>query len=155
MLSENKKVKNATQVIYNGIKFRSITESKMYQTIIDAGITPSFESQSFIIWDGCYLQKPYFFEGEPVVTKKGNPKKLQDWVYTPDFIITLGCCTFILEAKGNPNDLWPYKRKLFLKHIDTMKNTYFFEVRTIRGLKKTLAKIKSIYEETIACPSDD
>lgn len=150
MSVENKKVKNATTVIYNGMKFRSITESRMYKVMIEEGFTPDFEPQSFILWDGCYLQKPYYFEGEPVVTKNGYPKKLIDWTYTPDFIITLGCCTFIIEAKGNPNDLWPYKRKLFLKHIDKMKNTYFFEVRTIKGLKKTLSVIKSIYDESIA-----
>lgn len=150
MDSENRKVINATQVIYNGIKFRSKSELRMYQTMLNAGFTPDFESQSFILWDGCYLQKPYYYEGFPVVTKNGHTKKLQDWVYTPDFIITLGGCSFIIEVKGNPNDLWPYKRKLFLKLIDTMKDTYFFEVKTIKGLKKTLSTIKSIYDEKIA-----
>ena len=57
MDSENRKVINATQVIYNGIKFRSKSELRMYQTMLNAGFTPDFESQSFILWDGCYLQK--------------------------------------------------------------------------------------------------
>ena len=155
MHSENKKVKNATEVIYNGIKFRSKTELKMYQLMHKEGFTPDFESQSFILWDGCYLQKPFYYEGEPVITKNGHTKKLQDWVYTPDFIITLGGCSFIIEVKGNPNDLWPYKRKLFLKHIDKMKDTYFFEVKTIKGLKKTLSVIKSIYDEKITSTDNE
>lgn len=155
MHSENKKVKNATEVIYNGIKFRSKTEFKMYQLMYKEGFTPDFESQSFILWDGCYLQKPFYYEGEPVITKNGHTKKLQDWVYTPDFIITLGGCSFIIEVKGNPNDLWPYKRKLFLKHIDKMKDTYFFEVKTIKGLKKTLSVIKSIYDEKITSTNNE
>lgn len=155
MSSENKKVINATEVTYNGIKFRSRSEMRMYLTMLKEGFTPEFESQSFIIWDGCYLQKPYFFEGEPVVTKNGHTKKLQDWVYTPDFIITLGCCTFIIEVKGNPNDLWPYKRKLFLKYIDKMKNTYFFEVKTIKGLKKTLSTIRNIYNEKVTSSNNE
>lgn len=150
MPTENKKVINATEVIYNGIKFRSKSELRMYQTMLKEGFTPDFESHSFILWDGCYLQKPYYFEGDPVVTKNGHTKKFQDWVYTPDFIIRLGGCSFIIEVKGNPNDLWPYKRKLFLKLIDTMKDTYFFEVRTIRGLKKSLSVIRSIYDEKVA-----
>lgn len=147
MGSENKKVINATEVYSNGIHFKSTLESRFYNYMVKQGFNPQYESQSFILWDGFYPQKPFYIDGQPYVTKRGYPKKLKDWVYTPDFIITLGHCTFIIEAKGQPNDVYSYKRKLFLKILDTMRYTYFFEVHSIKGLAKTLSKIKEIYEQ--------
>lgn len=154
----NKKIKNATTVEYAGISFRSTSEKNMYKKLISLGITPEYEPDHFILLEKITPSKAWYIDGIPVNTKSKNPEtgkmdiltdkpqSLQDWEYTPDFKIKMGDLIFYIEAKGFPNDLWPYKRKMFLHYIQKLPNTYFFEVHSTRGLLTSVEVMKKLYE---------
>lgn len=143
-MSENKKVINATKSYYDGIEFRSDLEKRVYKKLISLGYKPEFEKDKFVLVDTLRPQKDYFYEGNPQRTKTGKISALDKWQYTPDFLLTFGNYRFYIEAKGHPNDVWPYKRKMFIRLIENMPNTYFFEVKTIRGLLKSIDEMKKI-----------
>lgn len=156
-MTQNKKIQNAEQVIQGDIKFRSKAERMIYNNLISLGYSPEYEVDKFIIWEGFYPTEPLYIDGEPQLTKPRGGKetvnfvpkipKFNDWHYTPDFKLTLGKSVFYIECKGYSNDLHPYKRKLFLRLLENMPNTHYFEVKTKHGLLTTLKIIKSIYEQ--------
>ena len=145
---ENKKIKNATEDVYNGIEFRSKLEGRLYRKMLKLGLNPEYETETIVLWNGFRPSQPFYIDGVPQITKKSLiPLLLEDWKYTPDFILRFGDCKFYLEAKGQPNDLWPYKRKLFLGWIEKQHNCFFFEVKTIRGLVRSIELMKQIAED--------
>lgn len=137
-VKENKKIKNATPVEYNGIHFRSKSEKSFYVKLVAAGFNPEYETQTFVIWEGFRPSHPWLLDGVPQVLKSGATEKLMDWKYTPDFVIKVGDYTAYLEVKGKGNDIHPYKRKLFLKYIESCNNSIYIEVHTVKGLEKTI-----------------
>ena len=161
-MSENRKIKNASAVFLDGIYFRSPLESKMYGYLIEAGYSPEYEPDKFTLWQGFRSNTPNYIDGEPTSRKvRGKNEYIpilnpfyDDWEYTPDFKLSINGYTFYIEVKGYPNDLWPYKKKLFLKLIENDPKTFFFEVKTKRGLLKTLKIIKSIYEQENTNPDN-
>ena len=161
VMSTNKKIINAEQVSQNNIKFRSKSERMMYNTLVSLGFSPEFEAEKFVIWKGFTPSTPLYIDGVPQLTKTrkkdSSPKipKFIDWHYTPDFKLTLGKSIFYIECKGFGNDIWSYKRKLFLKTIEGVPFVHFFEVHTKRGLLKTVEIINSIYERENTCREDD
>ena len=161
MISKNRKIINATCAEYDGITFRSTTERNMYKKLISLGMTPKYEPDTFCLWNGFRPTKQWYIDGIPQNTKKKNPitgkmdvltdkpQSFEDWNYTPDFKLTKNGYTVYIEVKGYPNDLWPYKRKLFLKLLETYPNTHFFEVKTIKGLVKCVEIISKLWEPSI------
>lgn len=91
---ENKKVKNATPNTYNGIQFKSQLETYVYKQLKAHSLKADYE--------------PIKFELIPSFVFCG--KKIRAMTYTPDFVGD----NFIIEAKGRPNDVWPYKWKWFM-----------------------------------------
>lgn len=77
----NKKVKNATPNIYDGIKFRSQLETYVYKQLKAHNLKAEYE--------------PIKFELIPSFVFCG--KKIRAMTYTPDFVGD----NFIIEAKGN------------------------------------------------------
>lgn len=145
---ENKKIKNAAGEVCNGIKFRSKLEGRLYGKMLKLGLNPEYEAETIVLWEGFRPSQPFYVDGAPQITKKSLiPLLLEDWKYTPDFILEFGGYKFYIEAKGQPNDLWPYKRKLFLRWIEKQQKCYFFEVRTIRGLVKSIELMKQIAKD--------
>ena len=142
---ENKKIKNAKSSTYQGIKFRSKSEERMYKKLLSLGFSPLYEPDTFTLFHGFRPEKIYFYEGIPQIIKSGESKVLEDWKYTPDFRLDFGEDKMYIEVKGFPNDLWTYKRKLFLKLLESYERCYFFVVKTIRGLMKSLEAMKSIH----------
>lgn len=153
MQSKNKKIINATPVVSANISFRSKTEERVYKKLLSLGYSPKYEEKTFVIWDGFRPTKPWYIDGEPQIIKSGENMKLLDWKYTPDFILEKNGYTIILEVKGESNDVYPYKRKLFLKLLESLDKTYFFEVHTIRGLVKSLETIEQLWAQTPCQPS--
>lgn len=80
----NKKVRNATPLIYDGINFKSKLEVYCYQKLKEHNIEASYEGQKFVLLDS------FEFNGE----------KIRQMTYTPDFIND----RFIIECKGKAND---------------------------------------------------
>ena len=151
-MAKNKKIANATAVKDLGISFRSKSEERVYKKLLSLGYSPKYEPVSYVLWKGFRPTFPLYIDGIPQLTKNGEPTKFVDWKYTPDIILEKNGYTMIIEVKGYSNDIYPYKRKLFLKLLEAMDKTYFFEVHTIRGLLKSLEKMNQIWEQT-HCPS--
>lgn len=89
----NKKVRNATRVVVDGILFRSKLEAYCYEKLKEAGIEAGYETVKYT------LMHPFRFNGEAV----------RAITYTPDFVGE----KFIIECKGFANETFPIKWKLF------------------------------------------
>lgn len=138
-MAENKKIINATPTSVNGIEFKSRMEATVYKYLVDSGYQPQYEPDTFVVFKGFYPSRPYFVDG------KAQKRKLLDVTYTPDFKITLEDGKLIyIEVKGFNNDIYPYKRKMFLHYLETLQNTYFFEVHSKKGLISCLEKLKQL-----------
>lgn len=129
----NKKIKNATEVIVDGIKYRSKLEFRCAQILKENNI--SFEYEPFKIE---YIPK-FEYYGE----------KYRAANYTPDFVIEN---KYILEIKGFKNDVYPYKKKLILLTLIHNKKKYnyrFFEIGNLTQLKIWINNYKNgEYKET-------
>lgn len=139
----NKKVKNATAKVYDGIKFRSITEVRFYKFMKSKGLNPLYEKDKIVLMEAFRPSHAWYMDGAEQVIKSGEPKKISQMTYTPDFRLTYGNTTVYIEAKGNENDVFPVKRKLFLDWIEKQpKPIIFAEIKTIRGLDAFLKKLE-------------
>lgn len=142
-MSENKKIKNATTKTYDGINFKSVTEVMVYKTLKEKGYNVEYETMKFNIFDSFKPIIPFY------ISKKGTLKldssKQRPITYTPDFILKHKERYIFIEAKGYTNDVYPYKRKIFRKFLETnYPDSMFFEVYT----KKNVLEMIKIIEES-------
>lgn len=145
---ENKKVKNAHQTVFDNIKFKSDLEKTVYRTLIEQGIYPAYEPNTYVLEPSFRPTKPFFVRGKEGFHYEMKP--LPSITYTPDFIFTLNGITVIIEAKGKANDVYPYKKNLFRRLIDEYdKPVMFFEVRTKRELLEALRIVNMETKELI------
>lgn len=145
--TKNKKVINATTTECDGIFFKSKLELACYNILKEAGFNPKYESKTFTLAEGFKLEsiKYYTAKNKEIVN---DSSKIRAITYTPDFIFRVGNKMYIVEAKGHPNDVYPYKRKLFLKGVndlfkDSDDKVYFIEVFNQRQMKSVVEKIKN------------
>jgi hypothetical protein len=129
----NKKIKNATTLIYKDIKFRSKSEVTFYKMLEELsnnveGIEFAYEPRKFIVYPSTKYDNINIFKPskESYIDSKGQTKKkfskylfLQEGVfraisYTPDFLITKGHNIIFIDIKGWTNDTYPIKMKMFL-----------------------------------------
>lgn len=121
----NKKVKNATEVIYDGIKFRSKLEVYTYKKLKEYKIKAEYETLKL------ELIQPFEYKGV----------KVRKMTYTPDFVSD----NFIIECKGRPNDVWPIKYKLFLNYL--YRNNLDYDVYIPHNHKEVDEVIEQIREK--------
>lgn len=162
-IAENKKIKNATPLSYDGIDFKSKLEKQIYVTLNLYKLSPQYESKTFVIWEGYTSHIPFYDrESQHQKTKrvkKGDlnrirsltlkPIKLRDITYTPDFYIRYNNLDVYIESKGFENDVFPIKKKLFRRYLDdlyteTGQKSIYFEVYTITQLLQALEIIKNL-----------
>lgn len=142
MPSQNRKVLNATSTLSNGISFKSTMESRVYNKLLDFGITPEYESEKIVLVKGFKPNHGWFEDG------KLQNSKVRDLTYTPDFKFKIGDYTVYLEVKGFITDRYPLKRKMFLKYLNTdRQKTIFAEIKTIKGLLRTINQIQTIAKQ--------
>jgi hypothetical protein len=122
---KNKKIKNATVTIYNGITFRSKLEAECAKILDEEGIKYQYEPFKIVLL-------PSF---------KYLGKTLREWSYSPDFVIFNNV---IIEVKGFPNDVWGYKKKMILKYIVDHNYIYeFYEVKNKTQLRTLIKELKA------------
>lgn len=139
----NKKVKNATPLVYKGIHFRSKLEVSMYKILEAEGFNVKYEPKTFVIWKGFKPTVPFYDKNKKTRMLKFNKTKLIDITYTPDFIFLYNNKWIIIEAKGKENDVFPLKKKMFRKCLeDEFPNSMFFEVFTLKQLRQAIEIIK-------------
>ena len=123
MKSNNKKIKGATSIEYNGIKFKSILECSCYKKLEAAGFDFSYESERITLWDGVKLQNTLVYAPKKVSAGKyGKFLELQtrallSTTYTPDFVVTKVTIKSILMSRVRRMTLTPSKRKCSSKHL--------------------------------------
>lgn len=147
----NKKIKNATALTYDNIQFKSKTEVMVYKTLLQLGFDPYYEATKYRIWEGFVPTVPYYTKGKDKNLKRST-KKLIDITYTPDFVFLAPDkkTVVIIEVKGFANDVFPIKRKMFRKYLETIKNelkqpVVYFEIYTKKQLMQAIEIIKSNY----------
>ena len=121
--SVNKKVKNATPVQIDEISFKSKLEGYVYSRLKEEKLKADYE--------------PIKFELVPSF----QDKKIRPMTYTPDFVGN----NFIIEAKGRPNDVFPYKWKLFMYYLklnNLDKKYMLFIVHNHKETEECIKKIK-------------
>jgi len=131
----NKKIINTTSKSYDNIKFKSILECSVYKYLKKEGYKASYEPDAFVLSESFYSHN-YYKDGEKV------KRKILKMTYTPDFKITINNINIYIEVKGFYNDVYPYKRKLFLNSIIN-KNIIFIETHSLKDLEKSLLLIKN------------
>ena len=165
-MTENKKIRNATRITYNDIKFKSLLEKNIYVLLEKQGFNPQYEKFTYVIFDEFKPIVP-FYEEETTKHKLSRLKKdnkvktkillLKDTkvkgiTYTPDITFEYNGIFVIIELKGKENDVYPYKKKLFRKCLDDMyikdnKPVLFFEIHSKTQALQAINIIKE-YEKT-------
>lgn len=158
---ENKKIKNATSKVLDGIQFKSSLEALIYKTLKEHGIEASYEKITFEFVPRLRPTVPFFNRIKKVFGLEMKP--LHQITYTPDFTFDYKDMLIIIEAKGFENDVYPVKKNLFRRHLEDMeKHTMYFEIRTkkelleaLRIIKMETPKIREIRKLLVALPEKD
>ena len=146
----NKKIKNATSLVYDNIQFKSKTEVMVYKTLLQSGFKPKYEAIKYVIWQGFKPTVPYYTKGKDKNLHRAD-KKLVDITYTPDFtFLAPDKTTVIIEVKGFANDVYPIKRKMFRGYLEYIQNTLnqpviYFEIYTKKQLLQAIELINKDY----------
>jgi len=134
----NKKIVNANPNEYKGINFKSSAETRIYKALLSMGIEPEYEANTFILSPRVRPTVPFYNrtkeKGFHLITEP-----ISQITYTPDFTFTLNGVFVIIEVKGFENDVFPVKRNLFRKYLETVNYPVaYFEIRNKRELMQTL-----------------
>lgn len=125
--SKNKKVKNATPIVIDGIQFKSKLEGYVYTELKKNKLVAEYEPIKFELMPAFQFQS----------------KKLRCMTYTPDFVGK----NFIIEAKGRPNDVFPYKWKWFMYYLKNngLEDKYkLFIVHNHKELDECIRRIQEL-----------
>ncbi len=147
-MAENKKIKNASPLEYEGISFKSKLEKMAYQTLREQGLPVEYEPQKFIIWEGFKPTVPFYNKDPKTRMLRQETKKVISISYTPDFIVRHNGYLAILELKGFENNVYPLKKKIFRKWLETnIPKSIYFEIYTKRQLLQAIDIIKDLKQE--------
>lgn len=142
-MAANKKIKNAQEVTFDGITFKSKLEGSFYKTLKEAGFKVLYEPYKFEIIDGFYPTIPFYNRSKSKEFRL-DKQRVRPITYTPDFMFRYNKVLFIIEAKGIENDTFPIKRKLFRRYLETINTPCaYFEVHTKKELLQVIDIIKS------------
>jgi len=111
---KKKQITRSNKVEEDGIKFASKLELHMYRLLRKNKIPSEYEGKTFTVVDGFDFQASSFEKtaSKKILQDRGN-KKILPIKYTPDFIDKKKPYRFIIECKGNPNEAFPIRWKLF------------------------------------------
>lgn len=144
-MTQNRKIKNATPLSYDGIRFRSVLEVRLYKRLVASGYKPEYEPDTITLLPSFRPGTTWYLDGDAQTTKKGANKVILPLTYTPDFKFDAQGTTVYLEAKGFENDVFPVKRKLFLSWIERQEKPILFaEIKTLRGLNRLIERLKQL-----------
>lgn len=133
-MSKNKKVRNAREIVVDGIKFKSNLEGLCYEMLVNNGFEPEYENKKFVLFDGfkvndnikLFMPKRQRCRARELMEE--HKRKILPITYTPDFYLNVNGINVFVETKGNPNDAYPLKKKMFFYALnDNEEQTIFFE----------------------------
>jgi len=144
---KSRQITRSTKVKYKGVQFASKLEMHMYKLLCQEKIAVDYEGKTYEIVEGFDFEAASY---EKTKTRKelhdrGN-KKVLPIKYTPDFIDRNDPPRFIIECKGNPNEAFPLRWKLFKKHLmdENIKATLFMP-RNQKDCSEVIKNIKSLF----------
>lgn len=141
----NSKILNATPTKFNGIEFRSKLEVNIYKALLVAGFKPDYEKLKFTVWEGYKPTVPFYTKNKQTRDLELEDTKIRGITYTPDFTFRYKDYLVIIEVKGKENDVYPYKRKLFRKWLETCNSkSIFFEVYSKKNIETAIKIIKRL-----------
>lgn len=143
----NRKVINAKENTYNGIKFKSRLETSCYKLMRLSGLDPSYETMKFTLMEGFKPTTPFYNSGGKGALK-ADMKAIRPTTYTPDFTLMYGGKLYIIEAKGIETDSYKLKKKLFRRCLENLEGATYFEVRNKSEILTTIQIIKNGRETT-------
>lgn len=143
--SENKKIKNASPLEFDGIFFKSKLEKMIYQTLRENSLPVEYEPRKFIVWEGFRPTVPFYNKDKTTRMLKLEKKKIISISYTPDFVFRYNDCLIIIEAKGMENDRFYLKKKMFRKWLENNEpKSIYFEIYTKKQLLQAIDIIKAL-----------
>lgn len=159
---ENRKIINATPTIEGGVAFKSKLEASIYRVLVQEGLNPRYEPEAFVLMDE-FTPKISFYTKNSLKRKNKNVIKLspntmidmrtiQSWEYTPDFYFQYLNYRIYIEVKGFPNDITPYKLKLFRKILEQLQEnnkSYIYEFWEIYNKAELLDCIEHIKHDRV------
>lgn len=146
-MTENRKIKNATPKTVDGIEMKSKAEVMTYETLKAYGFNPKYEEKTFVLEEG-FRPTVRFYDLDKTRHLKLNMDKVRDITYTPDFVFMCNDIEVIVEVKGFQNDVYPVKKKLFRKHLETLDYPVIYvEIHSKRQLKEFIAELNSIKDD--------
>ena len=165
----NKKIIGATPCSIDRIHFKSVLEKNTYLYLEQQGLSPMYEPKKFIIFPSFEPITPFYDRETDTQQKKRSnllgkhsSKELrlcnglvQPITYTPDIYVKYKDIDVWIECKGFTNDVFPYKKKMFRKLLDSIytntgQRSIYFEIYTKKQLIQAIDIIKS-YEEQKPC----
>ena len=144
--TKRRQITRSTKVKEDGIEFASKLELHMYRLLKKAKIQNEYEGKTFTIINSCQFPMSSYekTKTKKVLHDRGN-KKLLGIKYTPDFIDIQDPPRFIIETKGNPNESFPMRWKLFKMHlVNEGINTNLFMPRNQKDCEEVIAILKNI-----------
>jgi hypothetical protein len=136
-VAENKKVKNAQSISYDGINFKSRLECNCYKLLKEAGFEPLYEPVKYKLLPSSQLEVGIVYTPRKKDLTKSS--SYRDLTYTPDFEFLFGDRHIYYDAKGKPNDAYPLKKKLFLHYLEDVGEPYiFFEPHNIAQIRQSI-----------------
>ena len=149
----NKKVRGTKTIEYNGIKFKSTLECNCYKLLEKSGLNFAHESEKFDLWQGfkpeIEIWAPSKVKGNSFKLTKFMEQQTRTYVkitYTPDFVVTKGKYKIYMDSKGHPNDVFPYKRKMFIKQLQQTEDEFtyvYMEPHNLRQMQQAIDIINS------------
>lgn len=139
---KNQKVRNATPIIYDGINFKSKLEAYCYRKLKENNLLFSYEEIVFDLVPSFNFEKDSFelSKRKGVKTFGLQRNHVRAITYTPDFVGK----GWIIETKGNPNDVFPLKWKLFKYYIHNNQLDYdLYMPRNQKQIDEVIEIIKS------------
>lgn len=152
MSTNNKKIKGAKFIEYDGIIFKSRLECSCYKKLKESGLKFSYESERISIWEGAKLEETVVFapkkigNGKYDKTLTEQKRALLGITYTPDFLVEKDMYRFYFDVKGKENDTYPIKKKMFLKSLEQRQDGYiygFFEPHSVKQMVQAIEMIKA------------
>lgn len=138
-------VKNVTQVTLDGIHFRSKLEAYTYKRLKEEKLLFKYEEDKFILMDKFDFPN-ISFEVSKDKTFKEVSKNVRAITYTPDFTNLTNKYKWVIECKGNPNDAFPLRWKLFKQYIS--KSNLKIDLYLPRNKKQVDTCINEIIKKT-------
>lgn len=147
-MSKNKKVINASPLVYDGIQFKSKLEVTVYKAFIDNGIHPCYEPEKHIIFEGFKPTIPFYIKDKDKNVSINNVKQIAI-SYTPDFEFGYNGYKVYIEVKpAYHNDVYPYKRKLFRKYLEDKPKSIYAQLSSRKDTLQFIEILKRDYERT-------